>query len=187
VTTRYTARLSPIGPDTVWVVEDATLIEQRGKSRRVLPLAMLSELTLNTVQPGRPYPSLVLRFGWRRLTVPGASFSAGGVRATPEDFAAFVRKFAPMARSCAPGAPFRLGGRKDRRGPLVWAIVLLGAGAIGLALTALGSVTRSLGLSLAAWLAFAALLVAAVLPWLEATDAGFDPEAIPDALFARGA
>jgi len=182
MTLRYAARLSPITPETVWSIEEAVLVEQRGRTHRFLPLSRLDQITLAPAMPGRAHPSATLRFGWRRLTIPGASFSSGGVRVTPESFATFVRALAPIARQASPSARFLLAGRKDYRAQLIWVIGLAGVGAVGLALTAASSVTRGLGLSLAAWLAFAAFMTAAVLPWIEQADDRFDPEAIPDAL-----
>jgi hypothetical protein len=182
MTSRYAARLSPLGPETAWSIDGAAIVQQCGKSYRVHALATLDELTLNPAMPGRAHPSVTLRFGSRRMTIPSASYGVGGVRATPQEFSHFVRALAPIAQRASVSARFLVAGGKDYRGQLVWMVALLAAGAVGLALTAISSVTRGLGLSLAAWLAFAALLAAAVLPWITRAEGRFDPEAIPDGL-----
>ena len=175
----YAARLSPLAAETVWSLEDGALIEQRGKTRAVHPLSAFSRMTLIPAHARRPHPSAVLRFGRRRLPIPAAAFGPRGVVAQPAAFSAFVRVLAAQARAAAPDARFVLLDGEDRRSPLIWAIALLAAGALGMLLTSIGSVTGGLGLSLAARLVFVALLLAAALPWLRARDQGFDPLAIP--------
>lgn len=183
--TTYRARLTPLSGETCWTLDDGALTEQRGKRTARYPLAGLTGITLNPAQARRPHASLALRFGWRRVSIPSAGFGPRGVEAHPATFSAFARALAAQAQDQAPGARFAVARGTDLRSPLVWAIVLLAAGAAAMLLTSLGSVAGGLGLSLAARLAFVALLLGCVLPWLEAADPRLDPLAIPDSLLPR--
>ncbi len=181
--TDYAARLSPLGGETRWTLEGAALTtEARGKTSALHPLGGLTCFILVPALPRRPHPSLILHFGQRRLAIPAASFGPRGIEPRLAEFSAFARALAAEGRAAAPAARFVMAGGADHRSPLIWAIALLGAGAGGMVLTAFGSVTGGLGLSLAAWLAFAALVLAAILPWLSAPELGFDPLAIPSSI-----
>lgn len=182
----YAARLSPLGPETVWTLSGATLTRQRGGSQRTFALTALRRMTIHPAGPGRLHPMIELRLGAVRMTIPGAGFGPRGVRAAGNDYARFVRILAAASAEAAPKAVFALNDGPDRNAPVIWAIGLLAAGAAGLLLTAFSSVTRGLGLSLASWLAFGALVLAAVLPWLQTAPAQFDPLALPERLFSPG-
>ena len=163
-------------------MQDGALTEQRGKTRTAYPLARLTRMTVLPAQPRRPHPSVALRFGVKRIVIPAAGFGPRGVQTQLAAFAAFVRTLAGQAFNASPAARFVLAQGADRRSPLVWAVVMLGTGAAGMLLASISSFTRSIGLSLASHLIFAALLLAAILPWLEAADHRFDPLAIPTAI-----
>ncbi len=176
---RHSARLSPLIGETTWAIADGALIQSRGKSTLALPLSGLTRMTLIPAGPRRPYPSASLAFGMRRLTVPSASFGPRGVEPHTDSFSALVRDLALEAKAAAPKARFVLAGATDRRSPLVWAIALIGAGALVLALMSLSPAAAGIGVSLAARMAFVALLLGAALPWMGPGGRDFDPAAIP--------
>lgn len=182
MTASYSARLSPFGPETVWSLDGGVLTQQRGARRSPHPLTGLTRFSLAPASARRPHPSLRLWFGARLVAIPSAGFGRRGVEAHAASFAAFARALAAAAAQASPKARFTLASGSDRRAPLIWAIALLAAGAAGMLLTAFSSVVGGLGLTLAAWLAFAALLLSCALPWLGGTKAQFDPLAIADTL-----
>jgi hypothetical protein len=188
VSPTFSVRLTPLGPETVWSLEDGTLVQQRGRRRSVHPLSKVTQLVLAPAGPKRPHPSLRLRLGpglgLRQVAIPAAGFGRLGVEARPQAFAAFARALAAAVARAAPKARFAIAAGANRRAPLLWAIALLAAGAAGMLLTAFSSVVGGLGLTLAAWLAFAALLLSCALPWLNGPRSAFDPLAIPDGLLA---
>jgi hypothetical protein len=177
----HSARLSPLIGETTWRIEEGALIQQRGKTKLVLPLSGLTRMTLIPAGPRRPYPSAALAFGLRRLTIPSAGFGARGVEPRMESFSVLVRDLALQARAAAPKARFVLAGATDRRSPLVWAIALIGAGALVMALMSFSPAAAGIGVSLAARMAFVGLLLGAALPWLGPGGRDFDPAAVPDA------
>lgn len=179
--TSHAARLSPLLGETSWRIEDGVLIQQRGKTSLALALSGLTRMTLIPAGPRRPYPSAALAFGVRRLTVPSASFGPRGVEPRTDSYTAFVRALAVQARGQAPKARFLLAGATDRRGPLLWAIALIGAGALVMVLMSFNPAAAGIGLSLAARMAFVGLLLGAVLPWIGPGGREFDPAAIPNA------
>ena len=181
----YAARLSPLSGETTWTLQDGALIERRGKASRSYPLTSLTRMTLLPAQARRPHPSAALRFGLKRLVIPAAGFGLRGIETQLTAFSGFVRILAAQAGAAAPAARFVLAGGVDRSSPLIWAIILLGAGATGMLLASMNSVTSSIGLSLASHMIFAGLLLAAVLPWLKLTDHSFDPLRISETVLPR--
>ena len=179
----HSARLSPLTGETTWAIVDGALIQRRGKTTLALPLSGLTRMTLIPAGPRRAYPSASVAFGMRRVTVPGASFGPRGVEPRTESFSALARDLAAQARTAAPKARFVLAGANDRRTPLLWAIALIGAGALVMGLMSFSPTAAGIGVSLAARMAFVGLLFGAALPWLGSGGRAFDPAAIPaDAL-----
>ncbi len=178
--TRHSARLSPLIGETTWAIEDGVLIQSRGKATLALSLSRLTRMTLIPAGPRRAYPSLSLTFGMRRVSIPSASFGPRGIEPRNDSFARLARDLALQARTAAPKARFVLAGASDRRSPLVWAIALIGAGALVMGLMAFSPAAVGLGVSLAARMAFIALLLGAALPWLSPGGRDFDPAAIPN-------
>lgn len=175
----HSARLSPLTGETTWAIVDGALIQRRGKTTLALPLSGLTRMTLIPAGPRRAYPSASLAFGIRRVTVPGASFGPRGVEPRSESFSALVRDLAAQAGTAAPKARFVLAGAADRRTPLLWAIALVGAGALVMALMSFSPTAAGIGTSLAARMAFVGLLLGAALPWMDPGGRAFDPAAIP--------
>lgn len=176
----HSARLSPLIGETSWRIEHGALVQQRGKAILNLPLSGLTRLTLIPAGARRLYPSAVAVFGSRRLTIPSASFGPRGVEPRTASFAVLVRDLANQASANAPKARFMLAGATDRRGPLVWAIALIGAGALVMALMSFNPAAAAIGVSLAARMAFIGLLLGAALPWIGDGGRDFDPAAIPE-------
>jgi hypothetical protein len=176
---QHSARLTPLVGETAWRLEDGVLIQQRGKTTAAYPLSALTRLTLNPAGARRPYASASLAFGLRRLTIPSASFGARGVEPRADSFASLLRALCLQAKAAAPKARFVLAGGVDRRSPLLWAICLIGAGALSMAMMSFNPASAGIGLSLAARMAFVGLLLGAVLPWLGPGGRDFDPAAPP--------
>ena len=177
--TTHSARLTPVSPQTVWRLEGGVLRQDSGKSRAVYRLSDLTRLTLVPAGPRRAHPCAVLAFGLKRLTLPSASFGARGVEPHPESFSALVRALCRQGAAAAPKARFVLAGTADRRSPFVWGIVLTGLGALAMLAMSFTPASMGIGLSLASHLAFAGLLLGAVLPWIGPGGRDFDPGAIP--------
>jgi hypothetical protein len=175
----HSARLSPLIGETTWAIVDGVLIQSRGKATLALPLSGLTRMTLIPAGPRRAYPSASLAFGMRRLTLPSASFGPRGVEPRSESFSVLIRDLARQAKAASPAARFVLAGAIDRRSPLVWAIALVGAGALVMALMSFSPAAAGIGVSLAARMAFVALLLGAALPWMGPGGRDFDPAAIP--------
>lgn len=65
------------------------------------------------------------------------------------------------------------------QGVAVGGAALLGGGALALAAFSVGVGQMDLGLALAARMAFLAIMVLAILPWIDLTAGQFDPHAVP--------
>ncbi len=165
--TSHSAKLSPLQGETVWTLEDQTIIARRGRSERRFDLATLK--SLRSAQGGA-----VLTFARGRLILPAMSYGRG---LRPEDrsasFGAFLGAVAAAAAVVTPGAQFRNAGAPLRES-LTWAIGLLGAGAVALLLFAALAGAFALGVALAARLVFVLILAAAVLPWLDRAKTNMD-------------
>lgn len=175
----HSARLSPLIGETSWAIADGALVQQRGKTILSLPLSGLTRLTVVPAGPRRPYPSATAAFGLRRVTIPSASFGPRGVEPRSDSFTSLVRDLARQGTAAAPKARFVLAGATDRRSPLLWAIALIGAGAVVMALMSFNPAATGIGVSLASRMAFIGLLLGAALPWLGPGGRDFDPAAIP--------
>lgn len=157
----HAARLSPLQPETVWTLEGDELVERRGARERRLALARIT--ALRTTPRGA-----LLAFGpLVRVAIPGLTYG-GGLR--PQDnaqsFAPFMAALIESVARKAPKARLLTAGPSSRE-PIIWAIALSGGGAAALLVFAASSGAWALGLSLAARLAFVAILAGAVLPWLD--------------------
>lgn len=161
----YAARTAPLRPETAWTLQDHALVETSGGRSRTLPLAGLRAIRL-VGAAGTARRAAHLSFADGRVMIPAQSLAgaalfedrsvafdafltaierASGVRPTGE---AAVRRALPLA------------------GGLVWAIGLAAAGGVLMMLAAVVSGMPGLGLALGARLLFAAILLAAALPWL---------------------
>jgi hypothetical protein len=65
---------------------------------------------------------------------------------------------------------------------MTWTVGLLGAGVVVLLASSLLSGTAGLGVSLAARLLFALIMIFAVTPWLKPRPPGLDPRDLPRGL-----
>lgn len=180
--TAHSARLTPVSPLTVWRLDGGVLRQDSGKSGAAYPLSDLSRLTLVPAGPRRAHPAAILTFGLKRLTIPSASFGSRGIEPHPESFSALIRDLCRHGPAAAPQARFTQAGTADRRGPFVWGIVLTGIGALAMLAMSFTPASMAIGLSLASHLAFAGLLLGAVLPWIGPGGRDFDPAAIPKGL-----
>ena len=97
------------------------------------------------------------------------------------DFGRFVRALAASLADVAPGARVTAAGHGGLGG-VTWTIGLLGAGVAALLVFSLLSDTAGLGVSLAARLLFALIMIFAVTPWLKPPPPGLDPRDLPRAL-----
>ncbi len=92
-----------------------------------------------------------------------------------------VRALAARLADVAPGARIAAAGLDGQAG-MSWTIGLLGAGVAALLGFSLMAGTAGLGVSLAARLLFALILIFAVTPWLKPRIAGLDPRDLPHSL-----
>lgn len=163
----HSARLSPLQGETVWTLEGGEIVERRGRRERRYSLDKLR--SLRSAEGGA-----ILTFARGRLTIPAMSYSRG---LRPENraasFSAFIGAVAGTAAVTTPGARFRNAGRPLAE-PLIWAIGLLGAGAVALLLFAATAGAWTLGVALAARLVFVLILAAGALPWLNRADQNMD-------------
>ena len=102
---------------------------------------------------------------------PSASLGPRGGGPRIAEFAAFTPALAAQAGGANPKVRFVLVGQPGNRSPLIWTITLLAIGTVGLAL--------------AARLAFCALMLAAALPWLRTETQALDLLAIPQSILPR--
>lgn len=98
-----------------------------------------------------------------------------------DSYSPLVRALAARLADLAPGARVAAAGL-DGQGGMSWTIGLLGAGVVALLVFSLMAGTAGLGVSLAARLLFALILIFAVTPWLKPRVAGLDPRDLPRAL-----
>lgn len=96
-------------------------------------------------------------------------------------YSPLVRALAARLADLAPGARIAAAGL-DSQGGMSWIIGLLGAGVVALLVFSLMAGAAGLGVSLAARLLFALILIFAVTPWLKPRLASLDPRALPRSL-----
>ncbi len=89
-----------------------------------------------------------------------------------------VRALAARIADLSPGARIAVAGLDGQAG-MSWTIGLLGAGVAALLGFSLMAGTAGLGVSLAARLLFALIMIFAVTPWLKPRVAGLDPRDLP--------
>ncbi len=162
---KYRARITPLRPETVWVVDGGVLTETSGKRRRAWSLSDLRSAKL-VGDAGGGRRAVHLSFPRDRLMIPAQSLSPGlGFEDRSVAFNAFlaaldIETAAPRAAGLPGGATGQLGQA------LAWAIGLTAAGAVFMIVAALVSGMADLGLALGARLLFAPILLSAALPWL---------------------
>ncbi|MDP2259044.1 MAG: hypothetical protein Q8J89_04945 [Caulobacter sp.] len=98
-----------------------------------------------------------------------------------DSFGPFVRTLAARLAEVAPGARVAAAGQGGLGG-VTWTIGLLGAGVAALLVFSLMSDTAGLGVSLAARLLFALIMIFAVTPWLKPPPPALDPRDLPRSL-----
>ncbi len=96
-------------------------------------------------------------------------------------FGPLVRAVAACLAEVAPGARVAAAGQGVLDG-MTWTVGLLGAGVAALLVFSLLSDTAGLGVSLAARLLFALILIFAVTPWLNPPPPALDPRDLPRSL-----
>ena len=98
-----------------------------------------------------------------------------------DSYGALVRAVAARMADVAPAA--RIGrAEPGAAGALGWIIGLLGTGAAAMLLFSLSAGAVGLGVSLAARMLFALILIFAVTPWLAPAAPPLDPRALPRSL-----
>lgn len=177
----YSQRRTPFEAPVEWRLDGDALI-RRGKATRSFPLQTLRSARLIASRRRQGPRTLTLRLGFRTGTavIGSHGFGAGFAYADQTAaFAPFVRALLARAGAEAPDARYEIGS--DRAGG-----VFVGAGAVlgaGLALVLLAAITAgqfTLGLEMAARLAFVLILMVAVWPWLAGLSVRrFDPAAPP--------
>ena len=96
-------------------------------------------------------------------------------------YSPLVRAVAGRLAVLAPAARIAAAGL-DSQGGMSWIIGLLGSGVVALLVFSLMAGAAGLGVSLAARLLFALILIFAVTPWLRPRLAGLDPRDLPRSL-----
>jgi hypothetical protein len=150
----------------VWTLQDHALVETSGGRSRALPLAGLRSIRLvGAAGTGRRAAHLTFTDG--RVMIPAQSLSSAAL--FEDRSVAFDAFLAALER--ASGIQTTGAMRAARAAPplasgLVWGIGLTAAGAVLMMVAALISGMPGLGLALGARLLFAAILLAAALPWL---------------------
>lgn len=98
-----------------------------------------------------------------------------------ESFGLFVRALAARLADAAPAARIAAVGQ-SALGGVTWTVGLLGAGVAALLVFSLLSDTAGLGVSLAARLLFALIMIFALTPWLKPPPPALDPRDLPRSL-----
>lgn len=176
----YTVRRLPFGPPTTWRIEDGVLIENGRKARR-WPLDTLRSARIERSDPRRGTGARTLRLAFRNRLVSVGSHSFTGPLAiadqTPQ-FAAFARAVCAQGITHAPQAQFTSGGGMIG-GVFASAAAILGVGLILVVMATLTAGAVTLGLEIAARLAFVLILMLAVWPWLSTLNRrAFNPLAV---------
>ncbi len=157
--TVHRARISPLLPPTEWTLADGELIERRGARERRFPIKDLRRLSITDGLARAD-------FARGRVRIPARSFGRGG---RLEDHGeSCVRLTDALAADSAAHAPrLRLGKPPRQEADLVvWTIVLCGAGVLAVMAAAAMIGAWALGLALSARLLFVLILALAVLPWI---------------------
>jgi len=180
----YSQRRTPFEAPAAWRLEDGALVRQ-GKSARSYPLNDLRSARLMRTGRRHGLRTITLRLRFRSGAVVIGSHGFGP-RLTYADqtaaFAPFVRALLAQAAVQAPSARYEIGS--DRAGGVfVGAAAILGAGLALVLMAAIAADQFTLGLEMAARLAFVLILMLAVWPWLSGLSVRrFDPAAVPPAL-----
>lgn len=174
----HSARLAPFQPQTVWTLQDGTLVETRGLQVRGFPLSALTRFRLAAPPHGGRRRVLQLRFGRADMVIIAQSYvGPGRVEDRLESFSAFVRTLAHQAADATPAARFDL-ARVEARPALTWVAGFLGVGVVALLASSLNAGMAGVGIDMAARMGFVLILLLAALPWLSRGD-GFDPRDPP--------
>lgn len=164
-------------PLTTWRLEEGVLIEQRGKRERRVPLNTVRRLHITPAR-GRLAAGAILGLPRGQLGVfSGQALSLKPVPA-PETFAPFVAALARAVAQASPTARFTVPALATM-GTVIGAALLLGGGALAIALFSALAGQLDIGLALGSRLAFVAILALALVPWLDRQAGRFDPNAIP--------
>lgn len=165
----------------MWRLDGDILIETTGKRERRWTLAAARSLTL--APPGNGGRCAAwLSFPRGRVTLVSHSWSGlGRFEDRTDSFGLFVRTLAARLAEVAPGARVAAAGQGGLDG-ITWIIGLLGAGVAALLVFSLLSDTAGLGVSLAARLLFALIMIFAVTPWLKPRPPALDPRDLPRSL-----
>lgn len=144
-------------------------------------MATARTLTLAPPGPGGRCAAW-LTFPRGRVTIVSHSWSGPGrFEDRTGSFGPFVRALAVHVADAAPAARVAAAGQGALDG-MTWTVGLLGAGVAALLLFSLLSDTAGLGVSLAARLLFALILIFAVTPWLKPRPPALDPRDLPRSL-----
>ncbi len=174
----HSARLAPFQPETVWAVKDGTLVETRGLRVRGFALDALTQYRLAAAPRGGRRRVLQLRFGHATVIITSQSYVAPGrTQDRLDSFSAFARLVSRQAAEAAPAARFTL-ARIEARPAVTWVAGFLGLGVVAILASSLSAGMAAVGIDMAARMAFALILLLAVLPWLSRGDA-FDPRDPP--------
>ncbi len=172
-----------LGEDAEFSLDDAVLTRRGSRSgERRWPLAGLRRAEIGVIArpPGPPLRSLVLVFERGRVVISSQGYAGlGPPRDLTPAFTPFARALLAAAAEAAPDAGFRR-ARSQAAGALVWAMLLIGFGALATLAAALFGGAFALGLDLGARLVFILLVVASAWPWVaESSRRRFDPRHVP--------
>ena len=184
---RHSARLAPLQPETVWILEGADLVERRGPRERRFPLATLTVFRLAKPREGGRRRVLTLVFERRKVVLTAQSYvGPGRFDDRLASFSLFARTVAAVAADLAPpGAKrdprFETASVLAPREALTWVMGLLALGTAAMLLMALSPGMAAMAVAIAARMAFVLILLAAALPWLGRGER-LDPHALPEDL-----
>lgn len=162
----YAARIALLRPETVWSLTDDAIVETSGRRARSQRLADLRAIRLaGAAGTGRRAAHLTFKRG--RMIIPAQSLAGAAVlEDRSADFDAFLAALRRASGVSAGSAVEPKAGTTSLAAAVLWGMGLTGAGAVLMVLAALSSGMPGLGLALGARLLFAAILMAAALPWL---------------------
>ncbi len=167
-------------PLTTWRLEDGVLIEQRGKAERRVALNTVRRLHLTPAR-GRLAAGAILGLPRGQLGVYSGQALSLRPAPAPESYAPFVAALARAVAQASPTARFTIPAMATM-GTVIGAALLLGGGALAIALFATLAGQLDIGLTLGSHMAFVAILTLALVPWLDRQAGRFDPMAIPAGL-----
>lgn len=161
----HRARMSPLLPETAWVLEDEVLIERRGPRERRFPLSELRRLHVSAGLAVAAFRTGRVRIGARSFVSPLS------VEDRSDSFHALTRALAAEGAVATPRLRLAQGRTPEGREALVWIVVLCAMGALAVLMASAFIGAWALGLALAARLSFVLILALAVWPWLNRREA----------------